>query len=242
MGALEVQQADKNETLPQHKMTKAGFFDATPEEQIEQATNIANVLSRVIDKQGLFSNIQGKKYVKAEGWTLLGTFLGIVPREKSVIRHPDGSYEAYVEIVKFRDGAVVGGGSAICSRSERRWEKADEYAVRSMAVTRATSKSFRTGFSWIVTLAGYSPTPEEEIPQAITVEVVPEKATKKPYDAHDESQQAALIEVLKGQKIDASAWATISDRLQGKFSKDLPGIIKSVMKELSHEQEVVAVN
>lgn len=36
--------------------------------------------------------------------------------------------------------------------------------MRSMAVTRATGKAFRLGFSWVMVMAGYSPTPAEEMP------------------------------------------------------------------------------
>jgi ABC-type proline/glycine betaine transport system substrate-binding protein len=32
-----------------------------------------------------------------------------------------------------------------------------------MAITRATGKAYRLGLSWIVTLAGYQPTPAEEM-------------------------------------------------------------------------------
>jgi hypothetical protein len=201
---------------------RKGFFDATPKEQVAQATEIANVLSSVIEKQGLFSNISGKKYIKAEGWQTLGTFLGVVPREKSVVRLGDGSYEAYIEIVKFRDGTIVGGGSAICSRKEKRWANADEYAVRSMAITRATGKAFRVGFSWIVTLAGYQPTNEEEMP-----EEAPKPKERKVYNGTDEEKDA-VIQVLQNRKVPTELWGTVHDRLLGRPSKDLPSIIEGL--------------
>lgn len=212
--------------VPAQQDRRVGFFDATPKQQVEQATEIANVLSSVIEKQGLFSNIGGKKYIKAEGWQTLGTFLGVVPREKSVIRHDDGSYEAYVEIVKFRDGTIVGGGSAICSRKEKRWSTADEYAVRSMSITRATGKAFRVGFSWIVTLAGYSPTPEEEIPQEKKEEAEPDSKVKLYTGTQD--QQNAVIEILKKQKVDESLWTTVHERLLNRPTRDLPKIVKEL--------------
>lgn len=213
--------------LPTQK--RLNFFECTPQEQVTQATEIANVLSSVIEKQGLFTLIQGKKYIRAEGWQTLGTFLGVVPREKSVVRQEDGSYEAYVEIVKFKDGTIVGGGSALCSRKEKRWGSADEYAVRSMAITRATGKAFRVGFSWIVTLAGYQPTPEEEIPQAVVIPTVAtDKKEKKLYTGTTEQQQL-VSEVLKKQNIDESLWPTIHERMMNRPSKDLPEIIKGVL-------------
>jgi hypothetical protein len=215
------------EHTKQVTVERRGFFDATPKEQVAQATEIANVLSSVIEKQGLFSNIGGKKYIKAEGWQTLGTFLGVVPREKSVTALPDGSYEAYVEIVKFRDGTVVGGGSAICSRKEKRWSGADAYAVRSMAITRATGKAFRVGFSWIVTLAGYQPTNEEEMPPK---EDEPVKTKVQKLYTGADNEKDAVIGVLQKQSVPTELWDEVHKRLMGRPSKDLPAIIQELQQ------------
>ena len=40
------------------------FFDSAPKEQVVQASEIATVLKDVIEKQGLFTLISGKKYIK----------------------------------------------------------------------------------------------------------------------------------------------------------------------------------
>lgn len=137
---------------------------------IEQAASVAKCLANIVNKRHLYTDISGKKFVRVEGWTTLGAMLGILPREVSVKKiasdddHSEG-YEAYVELIRVNDGRVIGGASAICTRDERNWKKRDDYAVRSMAITRATGKAFRLGFSWIMTLAGYEPTPAEEMPQ-----------------------------------------------------------------------------
>lgn len=112
------------------------------------------------------ANIQGKKYPKVEWWTTVGASLGLFPREVEVKRIGDKPvcYEAHVEVVEHRTGKVVTRASAICSGSERRWGKADDYAVRSMAVTRATGKAYRLGLSFIAVMAELEPTPAEEMP------------------------------------------------------------------------------
>lgn len=171
---------------------KHSFFELGPADQVRQATELANVLSDVVKKQALFSLIQGKKYIKAEGWQTLGCFLGITPKERSVSRLADGSYEAYVDLVKFSDGTVVGGASSFCSRSENRWAKSDEYAIRSMAITRATGKAYRTSFAWIVTLAGYQPTPAEEMP-----------FDAKGFDKEDELQTVIVADETQQPKPEA---------------------------------------
>lgn len=49
-------------------------------------------------------------------------------------------------------------------RDERTWKDRDDYALRSMAQTRATSKALRGPLGFIVTLAGFEATPSEEMP------------------------------------------------------------------------------
>lgn len=144
--------------------TSQNIFDLGPKQMVAQASSMATVLADVIDKQKLYTNIQGKKHVRAEGWATLGSMLGILPKERSVVEQPDGSYEAFVDLVSVRDGRVIGGGSALCSSDESRWRNAERYARRSMAVTRATGKAYRLAFAWVMALAGYEGTPAEEMP------------------------------------------------------------------------------
>jgi hypothetical protein len=72
-------------------------------------------------------------------------------------------YEARVE-ARTVAGLVVGTGEATCSRKESRWAQADDYAVKSMAQTRATSKALKAATGWLMVLAGYKATPAEEMP------------------------------------------------------------------------------
>jgi hypothetical protein len=136
---------------------------------IYQASIIAKSLADVVNDRKLYNVISGKKHVRVEGWTTLGAMLGILPREvdDKTIRLEDGSYKAYVELVRISDGAIVGGASSICGMDEKTWKNRPEYARQSMAVTRATGKAFRLGFSWIMTLAGYEATPAEEMPEIV---------------------------------------------------------------------------
>jgi hypothetical protein len=71
------------------------------------------------------------------------------------------SWEAKVRIV--RNGVTVGIGEGLCSRNEVRWGTAEEYAVKSMAITRATSRALKQAAGWIVALAGYEATPAAEV-------------------------------------------------------------------------------
>ena len=51
-------------------------------------------------------------------------------------------------------------------RAERKWAKADDYAIRSMSQTRATSKALRLPLGFVMQLAGFDATPADEIPEA----------------------------------------------------------------------------
>lgn len=216
------------EIMPQAPVVAArgGFFAMEPKQQIAYASEIATVLADVIDKQKLYSNIQGKNYVKVEGWQTLGTFLGIIPKERNVNRLSDGSYEAFVDLIKFADGTIVGGGSALCSINEKRWGGADEYARRSMAITRATGKAFRSAFSWIITLAGYEPCPEEEIPFSPAAAPKNDREPVKARDLKSEikteiytgttEQQAKIKKHCEAEKIPDQYWGVIDEKLQGK--------------------------
>jgi hypothetical protein len=139
----------------------------TPEDTLSLATRMATALKDVVEKQRLFAVIQGKKYPQVEAWMTIARMDNVVAREaRPPIRRDDGSYEAFVELIRLSDGMVVGAGSALCGTADDRpWATRGEPARRSMAVTRATSRAFRQQYSWIMALAGYEPTPAEEMPR-----------------------------------------------------------------------------
>lgn len=197
---------------------------------IAQASEMATILKDVVTRQKLTQNIQGREYVKVEGWSTLGCMLGILPREKEVTELDDGSFLAVVELYSLKTGAVVGQGSALCGKDERRWGAADRYARRSMAITRATGKAYRLGFSWIMTLAGYEGTPVEEMPDDL-MDAAP-KTPPKPRAASiytgTAEQQQLVQKILKAQGVDESLWEQIGERLRGRPSTDLKAVIAEV--------------
>lgn len=143
---------------------------ASPVALVQGARALADALADVIERQRLAVGIQGRKYVKVEGWTTLGIMLGVVPREVGTTE-ADGVYTATVELVRIVDQGVISRASAECGSPDELdrygkpiWSVRPRYARRSMAQTRATGKACRLAFSWIMSLAGYEPTPAEEMP------------------------------------------------------------------------------
>lgn len=144
------------------------FHTDDPVEVIARASATATALAGVIKKQKLATVISGREHVRVEGWTLLGSMLGVYPIvawTKPVLK--DGNqigWEARVE-ARRADGAIVGAAEAECLISEKTWANRDDYARRSMAQTRAVSKAMRGPLGFIMTLGGFDPTPLEEMPR-----------------------------------------------------------------------------
>jgi hypothetical protein len=142
------------------------FSASSPQAVVTQATACAKALAGVIKDRNLYRVIGKKAHVYVEAWTLLGSMLGVFPvleeTEQVEINGVSG-WKATVA-AKTRAGETVGRATALCLRNEAHWKTADEYAVCSMAQTRAVSKALRQPLGFVVTLAGYSATPAEEIP------------------------------------------------------------------------------
>ncbi len=211
------------ELVVRENQNQPTIFDGTPAGRVKVASEIAKVLADVIKQQHLWVQIGPNKYVKAEGWATLGTLLGILPREERVIEHKNGDYEAFVHLIRQSDGVVMGGASALCGIDEKRWSGADRYARRSMAITRATGKAYRLGFAWVISLAGYSPTPAEEIPYDDDVEPSTPKAARpveKPvspicYDNKNRVDRLWMAEELRKAEVPQELKNSVAEAFHG---------------------------
>jgi hypothetical protein len=85
-----------------------------------------------------------------------------------------GKWLAQADIILKKDGSVVSSGFAICSQAENKKSGFDEYAILSMAQTRAIGKAFRNMIGWVMKLEGYEATPAEEIKGKTTPIIVPD--------------------------------------------------------------------
>jgi hypothetical protein len=121
------------------------------------------------------------------------------------------SWEACVEI-RTLAGVVVGRAEAMCSRTEEPWGQRDEFALRSMAETRAESRAYRRAVGWLVSIAGYSATPAEEMatvnPQVLSPELP--WGPKLPRGARA-AQASAALQVLCGPMAEG-VWKGVKER------------------------------
>jgi hypothetical protein len=164
---------------------------------MRHAAKLARSLAKRIEKQKLYSLLgtkeqkkkEQKKFVKVEGWSILGAMLGVAPVEEycDALSEVLG-YKAKVKLIRLTDGLQVGGASAICYLTEKEWSE-EAFATHSKTITRATSKAFRLSFAWIMTLAGFEATPAEEMWEVEgTQENAQDVANQKQADAEAKKQ------------------------------------------------------
>ena len=157
--------------------------------------SLSNELKRFVKDAHLVSNIKGKDYCNVEAWQMAGASLGLFPIITSVqdlSSETEVKYMATCEVRSYQDNKLVSVGIAICSNKEGSKKFFDEYAILSMAQTRAVGKAFRNQLAWLMKAAGFEATPAEEMDFA-TVQEVKVKVQSEPQN---HSNKEIIAEVL----------------------------------------------
>jgi hypothetical protein len=152
---------------PTESANGTALFSHDPEQAFVEAQRIVSVVAQRCTGPGYLVNIRGKQYPKIEWWTTVSASLGLFPQvvfAQRLERDDEIAYEAKVAV--YRQNQIVASGEAMCSSKEERWSHADEYAIKSMAITRASGKAYRIPLSFLAVMAGLEATPAEEIPVA----------------------------------------------------------------------------
>ncbi|MGI4864863.1 MAG: hypothetical protein ACRYFZ_13145 [Janthinobacterium lividum] len=142
----------------------------------DETLDLAKDLAKFIKENKLSTQVQGKEFVNVEGWQYAGSRLGIVPIVEHVINVSNDQeikYQAKVTLFDMRSQHTVGAGFAICSNKESGKKFYQEFAIASMAQTRAIGKAYRNILAWIIRAAGYEPTPAEEMEYTGNVPTAP---------------------------------------------------------------------
>jgi hypothetical protein len=152
---------------PKHKSMNE--LQTNPSYQLinkDSLLNLSNELALLIKEKGLSSNIQGKQFVNVEGWGYAGAAIGLIPiitKVENVSTESEIKYLAVCEVRNIVTGLPVSVGHALCSNKERSKRSFDEYAILSMAQTRAEGKAYRLLLGWLMKAAGFEATPAEEM-------------------------------------------------------------------------------
>ncbi|QHL86849.1 hypothetical protein GU926_05110 [Nibribacter ruber] len=159
-------QTKVNQVANEEKVVKKNKIESYDISRSDETMHLAIDLAKFIKENRLYQNIQGKEYVNVEGWQYAGSRLGILPIVEELTSMTDSTeikYLAKVNLLNLRTEQVVGAGFAICSNKEQGRKYYQEYAIASMAQTRAIGKAYRNILAWIIRAAGYEPTPAEEM-------------------------------------------------------------------------------
>ena len=193
-----------------------------------QVAQMATVLKRHIIKNKLYTPITTtnkrtgdkttKNYVMVEGWQFAGGLLGLFPKVVEVKELGNGRWMAEVDIINQKTKEPVSTGFALCSKEESRKKTFDEYAILSMAQTRAIGKAYRNLIGWVMKIAGYESTPAEEMDK---------KYIKQESDKTETAKK--VIKAQKNRKVLAQWRAKIS-RSRSYDKKDREELIKLIDK------------
>lgn len=141
------------------------------------STDAAGLCKEIVVASAL--DIQGRKYVRVEGWQAIAIAHGCTGSAREV-EAVEGGVRAIGEIRRMSDGAVIAEAEGFVGEDEPTWfggtvtaygktktlPKRPDYAIRAMAQTRAISRACRSAFAHVVVMmnAGLSTTPAEEVP------------------------------------------------------------------------------
>lgn len=146
--------------IVQHSPTNAEVYRAS--------TDAAGLCREIVLKTA--QNIQGRKYVRVEGWQAIAIAHGCTASADEVERVNDegmGGFRAIGIIRRMSDGAEIARAEGFLGDDETMWTKRPVYARRAMVQTRAISRACRSAFAHVVVLidSNLSTTPAEEVPE-----------------------------------------------------------------------------
>jgi len=147
---------------------------------------------------------RGGEHVRIEGWQVLCHMCNLPLPSIVDLRREDreGGY-VYVAEALLAYGGREYRAYGICASDEPNWRGKPEFQLASMAQTRAAGKVLRLLLGWVMTLAGYEPTPAEEMiheptppstptpsaPQGGTQRRVPDPELQPPIDAPSDDDE-----------------------------------------------------
>jgi tellurite resistance-related uncharacterized protein len=199
------QEAKPMTTLPQVSSMDVVTPYADPKKEVDRAHQMAKVLQDVVKQAGLSRKFGGQKeHLFFEAWQTIGRFFNVTPStewSKPIVAGDKIiGWEARA-IVTNANGQVVAAAESMCAGDEPNWKGKAQYAIRSMAQTRASSKALRQAFAWVAVLAGYSATPAEEMDAEFTKGVAtpppaPKAESKAPAESKPIPTEAEVAEFI----------------------------------------------
>ena len=193
-------------------------------ESYKASTDAASLCKEIVVASALA--IQGRKYVRVEGWQAIAVAHGCVASSRDV-KVVDGGVSAVGEVRRMSDGQIIAQAEGFVGEDEVTWfgggrknlPKRSDYAIRAMAQTRAISRACRSAFAHVVVMmnAGLSTTPAEEVPaddyngettaaKASPIKPAPARAPFDPKTGEVKPHQIQIGYVTGNDGYDQSDW------------------------------------
>jgi hypothetical protein len=187
-GPQEAYQPAKFEPIDQPAIALQRFVEA------------AKLAKQVIEKAGFEIEISGRKYITAQGWSVLGSMFGLTVRTRSIEHRTteNGKPQVIAFVDVLRHGQVIGGAAGAADYDEASWRKDERWNERpyshlvALAQTRAARKALQLLLSHIVALAGYE---VEATAEEVAPTVVSESRPVIDIEVLAKAIQKALMEV-----------------------------------------------
>lgn len=218
-----------------------------PREVVRKGEQVAEACRAIVLQCSM--QLQGKSYIKAEGWQALAAANGLSPRISVVEELDGGDIRAVCDLVRLSDGEIVASSEGYVGVDEPMWSRRPKYARRAMAQTRAASRACRSALAWVVPLlnAGLETTPAEEIPHeaevvythastvatttASIVEDKPQKAAKATRQQIDKIV-ALYAQAQETGRLDGDYWEKVKEDYKIKTRKVSDGLLADQAEEI----------
>lgn len=185
-------------------------LERAPADVLNDATRAAKALQQVIAGKAKPVTFNGEIYLEFEDWQTCARFYGMTAKGTGTQYVQFGDvhgFKATADVLD-RDGHVLSSAESMCLNDEKMWRSRPQYEWRdnghggrekikvgeepvplfqlmSMAQTRACAKALRQVLAWVVVLAGFRPTPAEEM---TTTAQAPTQATTQPHKDRSSKQ------------------------------------------------------
>lgn len=137
-----------------------------PKRDTAFAHQSALVLKDIVTQNGWAIKLGQGVHLKYEAWQTIGKYYGYTVKTGESVYVEAGDikgFEAKAWVIDNKTGMEIGGAEAGCFTDEPNWKNKPLFQLKSMAQTRAGSKALRQILGFVVALAGYSPTPSDEM-------------------------------------------------------------------------------
>jgi hypothetical protein len=190
-----------------------------PEVVLEEAHRAARALKDVLDAKPNKVMFGGEQYLEFEDWQTMGRFYGVSAKVVSTafVEYADVKGFTARAVALRADGAEISAAEAVCLHDEANWKTKPLFQLKSMAQTRACAKVLRNVLAWVVVLAGYRPTPAEELPTervANTSSVISERQIKRLFaiaKSHGWTTEALRAHLLEHYGVQHSKDIRVTD-------------------------------